>query len=100
MKIIFIGNTCFALYAIMYVILGGMIRLKEKFNFKQILKSCQDFFTNKKTKKGASITYQVVWNLVLVFLVLIILGGAFAGGVGAGYFASLVKMNRSAPTIV
>lgn len=91
MKIIFIGNTCFALYAIIYVILGGMIRLKEKFNFKQILKSCQDFFTNKKTKKGASITYQVVWNLVLVFLVLIILGGAFAGGVGAGYFASLVK---------
>lgn len=75
----------------MYVILGGMIRLKEKLNWKQILQSCQDFFSNKRTKKGASITYQVVWNLVLIFLVITILGGAFAGGVGAGYFASMVK---------
>ncbi|MGG0717361.1 transglycosylase domain-containing protein [Robertmurraya massiliosenegalensis] len=68
-----------------------MIRLKEKLNWKQILQSCQDFFSNKRTKKGASITYQVVWNLVLIFLVITILGGAFAGGVGAGYFASMVK---------
>lgn len=75
----------------MLVILGGMMRLKENFDWKKILKSCQDFFTNKKTKKGASITYQVIWNLALIFLVVVILGGAFAGGVGAGYFASLVK---------
>uniref|UniRef100_UPI0002D65632 transglycosylase domain-containing protein n=1 Tax=Robertmurraya massiliosenegalensis TaxID=1287657 RepID=UPI0002D65632 len=65
--------------------------MKEKLNWKQILQSCQDFFSNKRTKKGASITYQVVWNLVLIFLVITILGGAFAGGVGAGYFASMVK---------
>lgn len=75
----------------MYVILGGMIRLNENNNWKKVLKSCQDFFTNKKTIRGASITYQVIWNLTLIFLVIIILGGAFAGGVGAGYFASLVK---------
>lgn len=83
--------TCVFLYAIMDVILGGMICLNEKMNLKKILKSCQDFFTNKRTVRGASITYQVIWNLALIFLVMIILGGAFAGGVGAGYFASLVK---------
>ncbi|WP_449621350.1 transglycosylase domain-containing protein [Robertmurraya sp. Marseille-Q9965] len=68
-----------------------MIRLREKLNWKQLIQSCQAFFTSKKTKKSASITYHVVWNLVLIFFVVIILGGAFAGGVGAGYFASMVK---------
>ncbi len=73
----------------MYVILGGMIRLKE--NWKNYIKTCLSFFTNKKTLKGASITYQVIWNLTLIFLVILVLGGAFAGAAGAGYFASLVK---------
>lgn len=83
--------TIFFLYAIMDVILGGMMRLNEKMNWKKLLKSCQDFLTNRRTIRGANITYQVIWNLTLVFLIFIILGGAFAGGVGAGYFASLVK---------
>ncbi len=54
-------------------------------------KSIFKFFTNKKTVKGARITYNVVWNLFLLFLIIVILGGSFATGVGAGYFASLVK---------
>lgn len=37
------------------------------------------------------ITYQVVWNLFLIVIIVGIIGLAFAGGVGAGYFASLVK---------
>lgn len=79
-------------YAIMYVILGGLMRMKEENQRKDHkLRSVLNLFTNKKTVKGASITYQVVWNLTLLFLIIIILGGAFAGGVGAGYFASLVK---------
>ncbi|MBS4176007.1 transglycosylase domain-containing protein [Lederbergia citrea] len=45
----------------------------------------------KKVVKGMSITYGVVWNLFLLFIVVAMIGGAFAGGVGAGYFASLVK---------
>ncbi|WP_270179605.1 transglycosylase domain-containing protein [Alkalihalobacillus sp. CinArs1] len=40
---------------------------------------------------GSRIAYKVVWNLFLIFLVLGLMGGLFAGGVGAGYFASLVK---------
>ncbi|WP_442595521.1 transglycosylase domain-containing protein [Neobacillus sp. D3-1R] len=50
-----------------------------------------NLFTHKRTVKSARITYQVIWNLVLIFFIVILLGGAFAGGIGAGYFASLVK---------
>lgn len=55
------------------------------------LKSITNLFTHKKTVKSARITYQVFWNLLLLLMTVVILGGAFAGGVGAGYFASLVK---------
>jgi len=48
-------------------------------------------FKNKQTAKKARITYQIFWNLALLFMILIVLGVAFAGGLGAGYFASLVK---------
>ncbi|MBO8177791.1 MAG: penicillin-binding protein [Bacillus sp. (in: Bacteria)] len=49
------------------------------------------FFSNKKVQRQARITYQVTWNLFLIMIIVMILGFAFAGGVGAGYFASLVK---------
>ena len=55
------------------------------------LKSIANLFTHKKTVKSARITYQVFWNLILLLMTVTILGGAFATGVGAGYFASLVK---------
>ncbi|MEH7379578.1 transglycosylase domain-containing protein [Bacillus sp. JJ1533] len=45
----------------------------------------------KKTRKGIRVTYGVVWNLFLLFFIIGILGLGFAGGAGAGYFASLVK---------
>jgi penicillin-binding protein 1B len=54
-------------------------------------KSVFNMITHKKTVKSARITYQVIWNLFLIFLVVIILGGSFGAGLGAGYFASLVK---------
>lgn len=41
--------------------------------------------------KGVRITTKVAWNLVLLFLILTVIMGAFAGGAAAGYFASLVK---------
>ncbi len=65
--------------------------MEENQNFMNKLKSFFRFFVNKKTKKSASITYQVTWNLILLFIILIVLGGSFAGGMGAGYFAALVK---------
>lgn len=53
-----------------------------------------DFFKRLKDpnkKRYYRITYQVIWNLLLLFIILGVIGVAFAGGVGAGYFASLVK---------
>ncbi|WML40861.1 transglycosylase domain-containing protein [Neobacillus sp. OS1-2] len=54
-------------------------------------KSVLTLITHRKTVKSARITYQVFWNLFLLVLTVLILGGSFATGVGAGYFASLVK---------
>jgi penicillin-binding protein 1B len=65
--------------------------MKEKPNWKELIKSIRQYLTDKKTVKGFRITYQVAWNLTLLFLILLIVGGAFAGGLGVGYFASLVK---------
>ncbi|MBY0098975.1 penicillin-binding protein [Mesobacillus maritimus] len=75
----------------MYVILGGMRMNQEKKGWKDILSSLQSFFTNKKTVKSARITYNVVWNLILLFIIVMVIGAGFAGGAAAGYFASLVK---------
>lgn len=70
-----------------------MIYLNKKIfqDLKDKIQPLIAFFTNKKINRKARITGKVIWNLALIFFVLIILGGAFAGGVGAGYFAYLVK---------
>ncbi|MGP4108274.1 transglycosylase domain-containing protein [Virgibacillus sp. L01] len=44
-----------------------------------------------KVQKSSRITYDVFWNVILFFVILGAVGLLFAGGVGAGYFASLVK---------
>ena len=46
---------------------------------------------NKDISKRLGIVYQVVSNLILLIIVIGLIGICFAGGVGAGYFASLVK---------
>lgn len=69
-----------------------MPRMNEKLQaWLEKAKSILYLLTHKKTVKGARITYQVVWNLILLVLTVGILGGSFATGVGAGYFAALVK---------
>ncbi|GIN57720.1 hypothetical protein J8TS2_20390 [Lederbergia ruris] len=45
----------------------------------------------KSILRGVRVTYGVTWNLLLLFIIVFIIGGAFAGGIGLGYFASLVK---------
>ncbi|MBP3038906.1 penicillin-binding protein [Bacillaceae bacterium Marseille-Q3522] len=55
------------------------------------LKSVLNAFKSKKTLKTARITYQVAWNLLLLVIIFLVIGTAFAGGVGAGYVAALVK---------
>lgn len=46
---------------------------------------------SKVQAKKTRITLQVLWNLSLLFFIIMLIGIFFAGGVGAGYFASLVK---------
>ncbi|HSO59168.1 MAG TPA: transglycosylase domain-containing protein, partial [Paenisporosarcina sp.] len=47
-------------------------------------------WTNASLVKGMRITSGVIWNLALLLLIVLLVGGAFVGSVGAGYFASLV----------
>ncbi|MGN1402629.1 MAG: transglycosylase domain-containing protein [Bacillus sp. (in: firmicutes)] len=63
--------------------------MKEK--LKRFFNILADKMEDPKTKRTFRISYQVIWNLVLLFIVLAVIGTAFAGGVGAGYFASLIK---------
>lgn len=65
--------------------------MTDKENWKEKLKDYLHLFTNKKAIKGVRITYQVFWNLALLFFIILVIGGTFALGVGGGYFASLVK---------
>ena len=57
----------------------------------EIWRNLISFLQMNNTKKIARISYSVVWNLFLIFIIISILGLSFAGGVGAGYFAALVK---------
>lgn len=66
-------------------------------NFWERLQSSFSAFDMKGIAKGARITYGVVWNLLLLLVILLVIGGVFAGGVGAGYFASLVKDEKARP---
>lgn len=45
----------------------------------------------EKAPKVFRIGYDVSWNILLFFIILFVVGGFFVGGLGAGYFASLVK---------
>ncbi|MGM8365859.1 transglycosylase domain-containing protein [Virgibacillus sp. W0181] len=42
-------------------------------------------------QRTSRMTYDVVWNVILLFIIVGMVGIIFAGGIGAGYFASLVK---------
>ncbi|TGB04040.1 transglycosylase domain-containing protein [Halobacillus salinus] len=57
---------------------------RNKLDFKSLWKK-------GSIQKNTRITYDVVWNIILFFIIIGVIGLFFAGGVGAGYFASLVK---------
>jgi len=50
-----------------------------------------DSWTRSKWAKALRITGSVFWNLVLLFIIIFTVLGAFGASVGAGYFAALVK---------
>ncbi len=51
----------------------------------------QSAWQTGKIQQTSRISYDVVWNIILFFLIIGVIGAFFAGGIGAGYFASLVK---------
>ncbi|WP_084034705.1 transglycosylase domain-containing protein [Anaerobacillus alkalilacustris] len=61
-------------------------RSERRFSINMIAK----FLNEKKIFKSFRITYQVVWNLLLIFIICFVSLALFVGGAGAGYFASLV----------
>lgn len=63
----------------------------DQSKLKHHIQNLLNLFRNNDFTKKARITYQIFWNLGLIFIIFLVLGTAFAGGVGAGYFASLVK---------
>lgn len=64
-------------------------------NFKDRLKNAlhklHTMWKAGNIQRSVRITYGVFWNVILFFLVIGFIGLFFMGGVGAGYFASLVK---------
>ena len=44
-----------------------------------------------KIQRSFRITYDVIWNIILFFIIIGFIGLFFGIGIGAGYFASLVK---------
>ncbi|WP_349408164.1 transglycosylase domain-containing protein [Pseudalkalibacillus sp. SCS-8] len=60
-------------------------------SFIEKLKHFMKVLDDKNIFKFSRITGKVMWNLFLILLVITVAGGFFATGVGAGYFASLVK---------
>ncbi|WP_174614060.1 transglycosylase domain-containing protein [Virgibacillus ihumii] len=64
-------------------------------DFKQMLhkytQKVKNAWNEGKIQRSSRITYDVFWNVILFFLVVGVIGAFFVGGLGAGYFASLVK---------
>ncbi|WP_430784739.1 transglycosylase domain-containing protein [Virgibacillus flavescens] len=51
----------------------------------------KNLWNEGRIQRTSRVTYDVAWNIILFFLIIGVIGFFFAGGVGAGYFASLVK---------
>src|SRR5699024_286321 len=65
--------------------------MKVKQFFIDLRDRIKDSWKTGKIQRTSRITYDVTWNILLFFIVIGSMVVIFAGGVGAGYFASLVK---------
>lgn len=59
--------------------------------FQQMSKKIKSTINTGKIQRVFRITYDSIWNIILFFIIIGFIGLFFASGVGAGYFASLVK---------
>jgi penicillin-binding protein 1B len=76
----------------LYLYTGGEYQMMSHFDgLKQKWEKFVHFLNEKSIIRTARITYNVTWNMFLIVTVLVVLGGVFVAGVGAGFFASLVK---------
>ena len=66
-------------------------------DFKQRLERIKDKLEQYELERKFRITYDIIANIILFFVITALLLGIFAGGVGAGYFASLVKDEEIRP---
>ncbi|MGP4064791.1 transglycosylase domain-containing protein [Oceanobacillus sp. M65] len=62
-----------------------------KQRFHQYMEKLKSIWKSGKVQRSSRISYDIGWNVLLFFLIIGFIGMFFAGGVGAGYFASLVK---------
>lgn len=63
----------------------------------KIVSSCKAIIDKGTLQKGFRISYDVIWNIFLFFIIIGVVGLFFAGGIGFGYFASLVKDEEVRP---
>ncbi|MBU5593686.1 transglycosylase domain-containing protein [Amphibacillus sp. MSJ-3] len=65
--------------------------MNDQDKFKQIRSKSKSLIDRGIIQRFSRISYDVIWNIILFFIVIGIIGLFFIGGVGAGYFASLIK---------
>lgn len=66
-----------------------MVDFKEK--IRQVKEKVESAWFAGTIQKNSRMTYDIFWNVILFFLIIGTISIFFAGGIGAGYFASLVK---------
>ncbi|GAE92925.1 multimodular transpeptidase-transglycosylase [Gracilibacillus boraciitolerans JCM 21714] len=59
--------------------------------FHKTWQSMKEIWHKKIIQRSTRISYHILWNIILFFLTVGIVGGFFVAGLGAGYFASLVN---------
>ncbi len=65
--------------------------MNVKESFQQFKDKITTLWKQGKIQRTSRITYDVVWNIILFFIIIGAMSMMFVSGAGAGYFASLVK---------
>src|SRR5690625_1962532 len=73
------------------IIETGIFRRLSTVKSKQFFKHIKTYWQSGKLQRTFRISYDVSWHVLLFFIIISFIGLFFAGGIGAGYFASLVK---------
>lgn len=77
------------LYVIINVELGGLMQIMKE-SLQRFFNTIKNWWKKGVLQQASRITYDVVWNIVLFVMIIGVIGGIFVGGIGLGYFASLV----------